>query len=203
MPPEEFKMKPLKPKPNPEFKAVVVIVLDLTGSVFWDHKGVVPQEVAKNLMYNIVALLKAKYTEIELRFVGYDWDAHEFPEKKIWHTMLGGGNKDSTGYIKAKEILDEYPNSSWNKYVYGTGDGGSTDTEATIKAMEEIYEDVQHMAFIANRVNPSWGSEGEGSFLHGIKQLAEKHQWFDYTSINHERGTLIKALDDMFLKTKK
>ena len=171
-------------------RAVVVFVLDLTGSM----QGL-PAKIEKEIIFNIQSLLRATYKEVNFHFVGYDDVASEFPEEKIYRTFKGGGNTDSTGFILAKNILDKYP-SSWNKYVYGFGDGGSFDTGNTIQALRNLYESCQHMGWgHVNAMTP-----GVPEFVNAIANLSKELPWFGFAQVNADQATHFRALKEFFGK---
>ena len=190
MPPERYVIKPLAPKPSPEFKAVVVFIIDLSGSMHGE-----PQEKTKEIFYNIVSLLRLKYEEVAFRFVGYDSKAHEFSEDEIWKTFLGGGTSDATGYELAEKILKEYPREEWNKYVYHSGDGGSFDSPEEVEAIiRRVYEEVQHMGYV--HMAMGWDSNSG----HAEKNLAlsEELKWFSFAKVDEGVKSVIGALKDLF-----
>ncbi|MCB9025675.1 MAG: SpoVR family protein [Bdellovibrionaceae bacterium] len=190
--PDQYVVRSWVEEKSPEFKAVVVFVIDLTGSVMG-----LPQEMAKRFVYNTVTLLKQNYKAVEVRFVGYDDKAYEFPEEKIWSTYLGGGNTDSEGYKLAEKILSEYNNEEYNKYVYGTGDSGSSDTEQTLEVIKRIYEDVQHMGYIENHTAYSYENM---DFSKALRALSLENKWFDFTSIDKSPVSILKAMNEFFGK---
>lgn len=192
--PDQYIVRSWTEEKEPEFKAVVVFVIDLTGSVMG-----LPQEMAKRFVYNTVMLLRQNYQEVEVRYIGYDSKAYEFPEDKIWTTFLGGGNTDSEGYKLAEKILAEYDSEEYNKYVYGTGDSGSWDTELTVEALRRLYDQVQHMGYIENHA--AWSHE-ELDFSKALRGLSQELKWFDFTAIDQSPASILRAMNDFFGKAK-
>lgn len=193
-PTDEYKVRAWQQVYEPQFKAVVVFVIDLTGS----QMGL-PQEMAKKFVYSVINLLKNNYPEVDIRFIGYDDKAYEFSEEDIWTTFLGGGNTDSTGYILAEQILNEYDPEEFNMYVYGTGDSGSNDTEPTIASMERLYRVVQHMGYVQNNSGWIWS---DMPFRQAIEDMSNRRKWMDYTEITEETSSIISALNDFYGKHK-
>lgn len=187
--PEDYPVRDKEPVVQPDSRAVVVFVIDLTGSQLGEA-----QEVSKLFVAQVMKFIRKYYNDVDVRFVGYDDTAEEYSEEDIFKAGRGGGNKDSTGFIKADEILEDY-DDTWSKYVYGLGDGGSNDTQATIQAMESLYKQVQHMAWILNKTN-SWFST-EGEFNAAIKKFAEENKWMDMTEMEGRSG-VYPAMQSLF-----
>ncbi len=189
--PDDYIVSSTDTTPLPDLNAVVVFVIDMTGSM-----NGLPQAIETDMVMNMKLLLQNKYKKVEFRFVGYDDVAHEFSEEEVLKTALGGGNTDSTGYILAKEILDTYPDGRWDKYVMGMGDGGSTDTEATIKAMQDLQAVTRYMAW-AQVDMYNWHFTIE--FVDAIQKLAKESQWFGFTRLTDRRDVL-RAMLELFGK---
>lgn len=189
--PSDYVVSTTEPTPVPDRKAVLVRVLDLTGSMSGE-----PAKREKQFFKLIEALLRAKYKEVEIRSVGYDDKAYEFPGDKIFTTFLGGGNTDSEGYKLAEKILDEYDHAEWNMYVIGTGDSGSSDGPAVVESMARLYERCQYMGYGQVSVygqgpGASWG------MLADIEKFAADKEWFGMTTLTDE-ASILPAIQEFF-----
>ncbi len=179
--------------PRPLMQAVVCIVMDFSGSMMGE-----PHQAAANFVFNLRALLLAKYDTVKFHFVVYDSEAHEFTEDQVFGKnpkFLGGGTSNVSGYKKAKEVLANYDYAAWNKYVIGLGDAGASDGLETAQLMREIYPDTQYMAWI-HTANGGWADQG---FLMTMQALAKELPWFGYTELpDSSQGNTIKALKTLF-----
>ena len=189
--------------PIPYFNAVVTFVIDMTGSMMGR-----PNEMAKELIFNITSFLKANYEEVDvhLRFVGFDTEAHEFSEQEVWTKFLGGGTYESVGIEKAGEILSEYDNAQWNKYLYFVGDGGNArdNNTALIDQIRKLYPDLRHMGY--TQVDAyNWFSDPAGpqNFTSEVAELAKELKWLDFAILPDQDGGIMKVLETYFGKGRK
>lgn len=176
--------------PRPDFDAVMVVAIDLTGSMSGD-----PIKIAKNLVYNMKAVLKAKYKNVVVRFVGFDSQAKEIPESKIWKAFFGGGTSYAPALTKTKEILDEYPNSKWNKYSLVIGDGQGYDVPEFMNELEELHEDLQYFG-LAVTGNPDWANK---DLLQALADYRSEWPWVGLASASSQQE-IGKALQELFPK---
>ncbi len=121
-------------KPMPDFDAVLIVNVDLTGSMKGERI-----RLAKNLVYNMKALLLSKYAKVKMRFVGFSDTAIEMSEKDIFSKFIGGGTNYTSAIKLDRQILEEYPNAKYNKYVVTVGDGEVFDNDAATYG-EELNE---------------------------------------------------------------
>lgn len=173
--------------PMPNMKAVVVINLDLTGSMWGE-----PTRLAKKWAAFLTRLIRLNYKEIDIRYVGYSDDAKEFSEKEIWKTYFGGGNTDSTAFILDKQILAEKKYVGWDKYVVNIGDGGSNDM-AVHGLMDELYKICQFVGWVrTTKVN-----NAVASFIEPIKERAQRLPWFGYSEFGDETE-ILRSIGEFF-----
>jgi len=68
-------------------------------------------------------------------------EAWEVDRGEFFGIQSGGGTRISSAYELVAEILEEYPYSEWNRYVFAAGDSensGSDTTDSVIPLMESI-----------------------------------------------------------------
>ncbi|MFT4891215.1 MAG: uncharacterized sporulation protein YeaH/YhbH (DUF444 family) [Halobacteriales archaeon] len=119
-----------------EKNVVVVNIRDVSGSMREQKR-----ELVERVFTPLDWYLQGKYDNAEFRYVAHDAEAWEVEREEFFGIRSGGGTKISTAYELAKEILEEYPWSEWNRYVFAAGDSenSSNDTERNvIPLMEEI-----------------------------------------------------------------
>lgn len=196
--PEDFVVSSRRPEELPDFKAVVVWIIDMSGSMAGERV-----KAAKEIVWNATALLKAEYEDVTHRYVVFDAAAREVPEEEIWRTYLGGGTVYGTGFEKSEEILNEYDSSKVNFYVFGLGDGEAGDTERTMASIHRLYPRVQYMGFAHTDLN-TWGGSGwENDFLKPIEQMAREKEWFGYAHVKEPGFLSVMNVLKVFFGKKK
>jgi len=85
--------------------------------------------------------LQGKYDNAEFVYIAHDAEAWEVDRESFFGIRSGGGTRISAAYELAKEALEEYPFSEWNRYVFAAGDSensGNDTEQRVIPLMEEI-----------------------------------------------------------------
>jgi sporulation protein YhbH len=151
----QFK-KILKPQAN----AVVIYMMDVSGSMGDEQKEIVRLE-----SFWINAWLKKHYKGLETRFLIHDAAAKEVDEKTFFSTSESGGTLISSVYNLCKKIIDEeYPLDSWNIYPFHFSDGDNWSSEDTRYCVKLLNEDLLNKVnmFCYGQVESRYGS---GQFL--------------------------------------
>jgi len=152
-----------------ERNVVVVNVRDVSGSMRETKRELVERVFTPMDWY-----LTGKYDAAEFRYVVHDAEAWEVDRGEFFGIQSGGGTRISSAYELVAEILEEYPYSEWNRYVFAAGDSenaGSDTTESVMPLMESIdanlhaYVETQPAAPRAER--PSRRRGGRGARQHG------------------------------------
>lgn len=122
---------------EPQHNAVVINIRDVSGSMRENKRELVERVFTPMDWY-----LQGKYDNVEFVYIAHDATAWEVNRDEFFGIQSGGGTKVSSAYSLAKqEILQEYPWSEWNRYVFAAGDGENkaNDTKDNlIPLMEEI-----------------------------------------------------------------
>lgn len=191
--PADYMVKNHKEVPKPQNKAVVVVVMDFSGSMQGEA-----HQMAANLVYNFKALLLSQYEDIEFRYVVYDTEAQEFSEDDVFGKnpkFLGGGTSNLAGYEKAEEVLNEYSYAEWNKYVLGIGDAGAHDGPETVEVLEKMYPETQSISFVYTN-NGFWADQ---DFLTSMQEYSGRRQWMNYAEISDSNQTsIVRVLKELF-----
>jgi len=119
-----------------ERNVVVVNVRDASGSMRETKRELVERVFTPMDWY-----LTGKYDAAEFRYVVHDAEAWEVDREEFFGIQSGGGTRISSAYELVAEILEEYPYSEWNRYVFAAGDSensGSDTTESVIPMMRSI-----------------------------------------------------------------
>ncbi|TKX56366.1 DUF444 family protein [Halorubrum sp. SS7] len=124
-----------------ERNVVVINVRDASGSMRETKRELVERVFTPMDWY-----LTGKYDAAEFRYVVHDAEAWEVDREEFFGIQSGGGTRISSAYDLVEELLEEYPYSEWNRYVFAAGDSenaGSDTTDNVIPAMESIDANLQ------------------------------------------------------------
>jgi hypothetical protein len=119
-----------------EKNVVVVNIRDVSGSMREKKRELVERTFTPLDWY-----LQGKYDNAEFVYIAHDAEAWAVEREEFFGIRSGGGTKISSAYELAAELLEEYPWSDWNRYVFAAGDSenSSNDTEErVIPMMEQI-----------------------------------------------------------------
>ncbi|WP_257297961.1 YeaH/YhbH family protein [Haloarchaeobius sp. FL176] len=119
-----------------EKNVVVVNIRDVSGSMREKKR-----ELVERVFTPLDWYLTGKYDNAVFIYIAHDADAWEVERQEFFGIRSGGGTKISSAYELAAELLESYPFSEWNRYVFAAGDSenSSNDTEErVIPMMEQI-----------------------------------------------------------------
>lgn len=122
---------------KPQANAVVIYMMDVSGSMGDEQKEIVRLE-----SFWINTWLKRNYKGLETRFIIHDAAAKEVDEKTFFNTSESGGTLISSAYkLCLKMIQEEYPADQWNIYPFHFSDGDNWSGEDTRLCLKLITED--------------------------------------------------------------
>jgi len=119
-----------------EKNVVVVNIRDVSGSMRQKKRELVERTFTPLDWY-----LQGKYDHAEFVYIAHDAEAWQVEREEFFGIRSGGGTRISAAYEVAAEVLEEYPWSDWNRYVFAAGDSenSSNDTEEQVlPLMDEI-----------------------------------------------------------------
>ena len=148
-----------------ERNVVVVNIRDVSGSMREKKR-----ELVERVFTPLDWYLQGKYDNAEFVYIAHDADAWEVERDEFFGIRSGGGTRISSAYELAAEILEEYPYSEWNRYVFAAGDSenSSNDTEErVIPMMDEI--DANLHAYVetqpsGNAINATHAEQVDAAF---------------------------------------
>jgi uncharacterized sporulation protein YeaH/YhbH (DUF444 family) len=154
-----------KSEPLPQSNAVIVYMMDVSGSMGDEQKEIVRIE-----SFWIDTWLRSQYQGIESRYIIHDAMAKEVDRETFFKTRESGGTMISSAYkLCAKLIETEYPPSEWNIYPFHFSDGDNWSVDDTVTCIDllknQILPKVNQFAY--GQVESPYGS---GQF---IKDLDE------------------------------
>ena len=142
---DDLRFRQLARRRKPTTNAVVFFVLDVSSSMD-EHC----RKLAKTFFFWALQGIRRQYTSVETVFVAHTVGAWEFAEEQFFQVRGEGGTKSSTGFAKAREILDErYDPAQYNCYLFYATDGHnfSEDRAAATEAVRGLLPDMNFAGY--------------------------------------------------------
>lgn len=161
----DLRYRSYSPVVQPQANAVVIYMMDVSGSMGEEQKEIVRLE-----SFWINTWLKKHYKGLQTRFLIHDAAAREVDEKTFFSTSESGGTLISSVYSLCKKIIDEeYPVQDWNIYPFHFSDGDNWSSEDTRLCMKLLKEDLlaKVNVFCYGQVESRYGS---GQFLKDLEK---------------------------------
>lgn len=182
---QDFRYRSYKTTSEPQANAVVIYIMDVSGSMGEEQKEIVRLE-----SFWINTWLKKHYKGLETRFIVHDAAAKEVDEETFFRTSESGGTLISSAYKVCKEIIDaDYPANHWNIYPFHFSDGdnwSSDDTKLCMKLLtEEILPRVNFFGY--GQVESKYGS---GQFFKDLEKEYPSHEKVVLSKIKNKEHIL-------------
>ncbi len=165
---DDFRYRSWNTVKSPQSNAVVVYMMDVSGSMGDEQKEIVRIE-----SFWINTWLKSQYEGIETRYIIHDATAREVDEHTFFHTRESGGTMISSAYKLAARILEEsYPAADWNIYPFHFSDGDNwsvDDTSTCIRILRDTLVPASNQ-FSYGQVESPYGS---GQFIKDLREHFE------------------------------
>lgn len=161
----DIEYRTFKKVEKPQTKAVVIYMMDVSGSMGDEQKEIVRIE-----SFWINAWLKKHYKGLETRFIIHDAAAKEVDEETFFRTSESGGTLISSAYNLCRQIVEtDYPVNEWNIYPFHFSDGdnwSSEDTRLCLRILSEFFLPKANV-FCYGQVESKYGS---GQFLKDLQK---------------------------------
>ena len=168
---------------EPEVNAVVVYMMDVSGSMTDEEKEIVRTEA-----FWIDTWLSSQYDGIDVRYIIHDAAAKMVDEETFYHTRESGGTRISSAYRVCAELLDKnYPAADWNIYCFqfSDGDNWGEDNEQSIALLRDRLLPVCNL-FCYGQVESPYGS---GEYLKAIEAIyGREHEKLVLSEIEDKAG---------------
>ncbi|MBK8479873.1 MAG: DUF444 family protein [Proteobacteria bacterium] len=151
--------------PLPETNAVIIYMMDVSGSMGDEQKEIVRIE-----SFWIDTWLRAQYRGLESRYLIHDATAKEVDRDTFFRTRESGGTMISSAYKLCAQIIGEdYSPSEWNIYPFHFSDGDNWSVDDTALCMRLLSEQIVPAVnvFCYGQVESPYGS---GQFLKDLRQ---------------------------------
>ena len=169
----------------PDFNAVIIYMMDVSGSMGKEQK-----EVVRTESFWIDTWLRSQYKNIETRYIVHDAAAREVDRETFYHLRESGGTKISSAYELCIRMIEaRYPPSEWNIYPFHFSDGDNwsgRDTERCVKLMNDVLLP-QSNIFCYGQVRSAYGS---GQFKKDLDRAFEGDERIITSDIPDREGIL-------------
>lgn len=149
----------------PESSAVIIYMMDVSGSMGPEQKEIVRLEA-----FWIDTWLRSQYNRIEIRYIVHDAAAKEVDSETFYHLREGGGTKISSAYnLCARMLHEQFSTDDWNVYMFHFSDGDNWDGGDTAECINVLENDLlpRGNLFCYGQVKSAYGS---GDFLYGLQE---------------------------------
>ena len=130
---DDFRYRSWKTTSLPESNAVIIYMMDVSGSMWDEQKHIVRLET-----FWIDTWLQYQYKGLSTRYIIHDAQAGEVDRDTFFTVRENGGTVISSAYeLCARVIEADYPSDEWNIYAFHFSDGDNWSREDN-KACAEI-----------------------------------------------------------------
>ena len=154
-----------KSEPLPQSNAVIIYMMDVSGSMGDEQKEIVRIE-----SFWLDTWLRSQYEGIESRYIIHDAMAKEVDRDTFFRTRESGGTMISSAFkLCAKMIEDSYPVDEWNIYPFHFSDGDNWSVDDTVTCVEILRNQVLPVVnlFCYGQVESPYGS---GQFIKDLQE---------------------------------
>ena len=162
---EDRRYRTWKQVPLPETNAVVIYMMDVSGSMGDEQKEIVRIE-----SFWIDTWLRKHYKGLETRFIIHDAVAREVDRDTFFHTRESGGTMISSAYKLCRDMIAaDYSTSSWNIYPFHFSDGDNWSADDTRVCVELLRGHILPAVnlFCYGQVESPYGS---GQFIKDLRE---------------------------------
>lgn len=136
--PEDLRFKTWETHPNFETNAVILAMMDTSGSM-----GQFEKYVSRTFFFWMVRFLRKKYENVEMRFLAHHTEAKEVTEEEFFTRGESGGTRCSSVYQLALDMIErDYPPQHYNIYPvhFTDGDNIGSDNARALNLMQKLVE---------------------------------------------------------------
>lgn len=134
----DFRYRSSKCNVQYENAAVVIYIMDVSGSMGDEQK-----EIVRTESFWINLWLRSQYKDIDIRYIIHDATAKEVDEDTFFRTRESGGTLISSAYRLCRDIIKaDYNPEEWNIYPIQFSDGDNWSTDDTKDCLEILTNDL-------------------------------------------------------------
>lgn len=187
----DFRYRAAQAKVEQQNAAVVIYMMDVSGSMGDEQK-----EIVRTESFWINLWLKSQYKDIEIRYIIHDATAKEVDEEVFFKTRESGGTLISSAYKLCNEIIKaDYNPAEWNIYPFHFSDGDNWSTDDTKLCLDLLDNQILPACnvFCYGQVESRYGS---GQFLKDLStKYTETHEKIILSKIKNKEAILDSIKD--------
>jgi|SRR3989338_5467128 len=135
----------------PSAGAVIIEMVDVSGSVFGDAKDIMR---AASFYLEVLIKTNPKYKKVDTRYIIHDTAAKQVGRDEFFRTREGGGTIMSSGFKEIEKIIDPkqgsifdeektiYSPEDWNIYIFYYSDGANWSADDTDECCEILEKNI-------------------------------------------------------------
>lgn len=186
----DLRYQSFKREPQPTSKAVMVCIMDVSGSMDQIRKN-----LAKRFFILLYLFLKRNYDKIDVVFVRHHTVAQEVDENDFFYSRETGGTVVSSALALTDEILRaRYDPGVWNVYAAQASDGDNWDSDSVVcrdLLNERLLPMMRYYAYV--EITP----RQHQSLWYAYQELATTHPHFAMREIDGEED-IYPVFRDLF-----
>ena len=193
---EDRRYRAFKPQMSQESSAVIIYMMDVSGSMGEEQKRIVRIE-----SFWIDTWLRHNYRGIQSRYIIHDAKAREVDRETFFRTRESGGTMISSAYEICSDIIEtEYPAQEWNIYPFHFSDGDNWSSDDTARCMDLLRDRIIPVSnmFCYGQVKSPYGS---GQFIKELKKSFPDEENLVLSEIPDQDG-IVSSIRDFFKKGK-
>ncbi|WP_096439843.1 sporulation protein YhbH [Alteribacter populi] len=135
---DDLRFKTWNEKVKPESKAVVLAMMDTSGSM-----GRWEKYMARSFFFWMTRFLRTKYETVDIEFIAHHTEAKVVTEEDFFMKGESGGTICSSAYRKALELVDgKYSPERYNIYPFHFSDGDNltSDNQRCLRLVKELMD---------------------------------------------------------------
>jgi len=169
--------------PTPRANAVVVYMMDVSGSMTDEQKHIVRTEA-----FWIDTWLRHQYDGVECRYIIHDAAAREVSEDTFYKTRESGGTRISSAYRVADDLIRrDFAPTEWNIYFFqfSDGDNWGEDNRESLEILQNSLLPVCNL-FCYGQVDSPYGS---GEYIRSLEtEFGAIHEHLILSEIPDKEG---------------
>ena len=172
-------------KRRPESRAVIIHMMDVSGSMGTEQKEIVRIEA-----FWIDTWLRHQYKAIQTGYIVHDAVAREVSQHDFYHLRESGGTKISSAYqLCLDTIRTRFGSGDWNIYPFHFSDGDNWSSKDTAGCVELLRANLlpQCNLFCYGQVRSAYGS---GQFKRDLDQALPGEERLVTSAIADRDGIL-------------
>lgn len=192
---EDRRYRSWKEEKLPERNAVIIYMMDVSGSMGQEQKEIVRIE-----SFWIDTWIRSQYNGLETRYIIHDAVAREVDQHTFYHTRESGGTIISSAYKLCQKIIgEEYDPYQWNIYAFHFSDGDNWSSKDTTECMDLLQQKLLPTLnmFCYGQVESEYGS---GQFIRDLDDRFKEKEAAVITSRIESKDKIFDSIKDFLGK---